>query len=36
MNAKDNASASAHCPTVNASVLGRLVSSLPVSNYRGA
>lgn len=31
MNAKDNASASARCPTMNASVQGRLVSSFPGS-----
>jgi len=36
MNAKDNASASARCPTMNASVQGRLVSSFPGSNHRRA
>jgi hypothetical protein len=36
MNAKDNASVSAHCPTMNASIHDRLVSAFPGSNDRRA
>jgi len=34
MNAKDHASASARCPTMNVSMHGRLVSAFPGSNHR--